>query len=189
MNSSMESGEVSLDGLEQQEAQQRMLAWLQTTGWGREQVNYKLRDWLFARQRYWGEPFPIIFPEDSQVCHLLPPCSYLFAVACLHKPPHTHPLRLMTHILKLMRPSSHAFVHIHLITLTSSHSPPRTHLLSTHLLILTFSYSPPHTYPLICIAPHSQLIFVACVHFLYLHTIFFLHSMSCASQDASQLEP
>ena len=31
------------------------------------QVNFKLRDWLFARQRYWGEPFPIIFPEGSQV--------------------------------------------------------------------------------------------------------------------------
>ena len=68
MNSSIESGEVSLDGLAQQEAQERMLAWLQSTGCGREQVNYKLRDWLFARQRYWGEPFPIIFPEASQVC-------------------------------------------------------------------------------------------------------------------------
>ena len=72
MNSSSESGDVSLDGLSQHEAQQRMLAWLQDHGQGREQVNYKLRDWLFARQRYWGEPFPVIFPEGSQVC--LPLC-------------------------------------------------------------------------------------------------------------------
>ena len=31
------------------------------------QVNFKLRDWLFARQRYWGEPFPIVYPEGSEV--------------------------------------------------------------------------------------------------------------------------
>lgn len=67
VNSSSQSEDISLDGLPQQEAQQRMLAWLQRTGRGQAQVNYKLRDWLFARQRYWGEPFPIIFPEGSQV--------------------------------------------------------------------------------------------------------------------------
>lgn len=41
--------------------------WLEARGAGEKQVNFKLRDWLFARQRYWGEPFPIIFPEGSDV--------------------------------------------------------------------------------------------------------------------------
>lgn len=41
--------------------------WLEARGAGGKQVNFKLRDWLFARQRYWGEPFPIVFPEGSNV--------------------------------------------------------------------------------------------------------------------------
>ena len=41
--------------------------WVESSGHGQATVNYKLRDWLFARQRYWGEPMPLIFPEGSQV--------------------------------------------------------------------------------------------------------------------------
>jgi leucyl-tRNA synthetase len=55
--------EVSLDGLTTPEAKQRIIAWLESKGIGRKRVNYKLRDWLFSRQRYWGEPFPIVYDE------------------------------------------------------------------------------------------------------------------------------
>ncbi len=57
--------EVSLDGLGVAEAKERITAWLEARGSGRGSVTYKLRDWLFARQRYWGEPFPVLFDEDG----------------------------------------------------------------------------------------------------------------------------
>ena len=49
-----------LDGLDVAAAKKRMQAWLEENGHGEGTVNYKLRDWLFSRQRYWGEPFPIL---------------------------------------------------------------------------------------------------------------------------------
>ena len=49
--------------------------WLEARGAGGKQVNFKLRDWLFARQRYWGEPFPIVFPEGSDVRRSFTPKS------------------------------------------------------------------------------------------------------------------
>lgn len=49
-----------LDGLDRDDAIVRMLSWLEERGLGEKKVNYKLRDWLFSRQRYWGEPIPLI---------------------------------------------------------------------------------------------------------------------------------
>lgn len=54
-----------LTGLPTPEAKEKMILWLEENGKGRRKVNYKLRDWLFSRQRYWGEPFPIVW-EDGR---------------------------------------------------------------------------------------------------------------------------
>jgi leucyl-tRNA synthetase len=59
------AADLRLDGLPTRQAQERIIAWLEEHGYGRRAVSYKLRDWLFSRQRYWGEPIPILYYDDG----------------------------------------------------------------------------------------------------------------------------
>ncbi|MFC7571798.1 class I tRNA ligase family protein [Klenkia terrae] len=56
---------LSLDGLDKAAAIATVTGWLVANGYGEATTTYKLRDWLFSRQRYWGEPFPIVYPVDG----------------------------------------------------------------------------------------------------------------------------
>jgi leucyl-tRNA synthetase len=56
-----------LDGLDVEQAKKKINTWLEERGLGKGTVNYRLRDWLFSRQRYWGEPFPLVTLEDGTV--------------------------------------------------------------------------------------------------------------------------
>lgn len=58
-------GNFSINNLDVDAAKEAVIHWLEKKGKGKRSVNYKLRDWLFSRQRYWGEPFPILHFEDG----------------------------------------------------------------------------------------------------------------------------
>ena len=82
VNSTTPDGSFTINGLTPGDAIPKITAWLESHGKGRKAVNYKLRDWLFARQRYWGEPFPIVWVDgqalplpEEQLPVLLPETS------------------------------------------------------------------------------------------------------------------
>ncbi|MCP3968169.1 MAG: leucine--tRNA ligase [Lentisphaerae bacterium] len=66
INSSNDDG-LNINGMEVKDSKRTATEWLEARGIGTAAVNYKLRDWLFSRQRYWGEPFPVIHMEDGSI--------------------------------------------------------------------------------------------------------------------------
>ncbi len=67
INSSSIFSGLDINGLNKEKGIATVIAWLEKTNQGVAKVNFKMRDWLFSRQRYWGEPFPVIHWEDGEV--------------------------------------------------------------------------------------------------------------------------
>ncbi len=58
---------IDINGLNKESGIEKITKWLESRSLGKAKINYKLRDWLFSRQRYWGEPFPVIHWEDGEI--------------------------------------------------------------------------------------------------------------------------
>ncbi len=67
VNSANDSTGIDINNLNKEAGIGKITEWLEMKGLGKAKVNYKLRDWLFSRQRYWGEPFPVIHWEDGEI--------------------------------------------------------------------------------------------------------------------------
>jgi len=67
INSSDKSTGIDINGLNKEAGIEKITKWLESKNLGKAKVNYKVRDWLFSRQRYWGEPFPVIHWEDGEI--------------------------------------------------------------------------------------------------------------------------
>jgi leucyl-tRNA synthetase len=67
INSSYKQTGIDINGLNKEAGILKITSWLESGGIGKAKVNYKLRDWLFSRPRYWGEPFPVIHWDDGEV--------------------------------------------------------------------------------------------------------------------------
>ena len=67
INSSDTSTGIDINGMNKESGIAKITRWLESKNLGKSKVNYKIRDWLFSRQRYWGEPFPVIHWEDGEI--------------------------------------------------------------------------------------------------------------------------
>jgi len=67
INSSDKSTGIDINGLKKEAGIEKIIKWLESKTLGEAKVNYKVRDWLFSRQRYWGEPFPVIHWDDGEI--------------------------------------------------------------------------------------------------------------------------